>query len=77
METPIDSEYCPARQALESALAQQGFQLVAAAASQTELSQALPVEVLGLAFQDFEHNRGSAQVATEWELHPAILSVQH
>jgi hypothetical protein len=36
---------------------------------------ALPVEVTGLAFQDFEHNRGSAQVATTWEVHPAVVNI--
>jgi hypothetical protein len=76
VETPSDSEYCSARQALQSALAQHGFQLASGTPSQTELPQALPVEVLGLAFQDFEHNRGTPQVATEWELHPAIVTVQ-
>jgi hypothetical protein len=30
---------------------------------------------LGLAFEDFDHNRGSAQVATIWELHPAIVNL--
>ncbi|HYL12778.1 MAG TPA: hypothetical protein VEV41_07070 [Terriglobales bacterium] len=39
------------------------------------MSPALPVDVVGLAFQDFEHNRGTLQVATEWELHPAIVTV--
>jgi hypothetical protein len=75
VETPSDSEYCSARQALQSALAQHRFQLVSGDASQTELSPALPVDVVGLAFQDFEHNRGTLQVATEWELHPAIVTV--
>jgi hypothetical protein len=28
-----------------------------------------------MAFEDFEHNRGSAQVATLWELHPAIVTI--
>jgi hypothetical protein len=42
----------------------------------SELAQALPVEITGMAFEDFEHNRGSAQVATIWELHPAILNIR-
>ena len=40
-----------------------------------ELPQALPAEVLGMAFEDFEHNRGSGQVTTLWELHPAIVNL--
>jgi hypothetical protein len=76
VETPSDNEYCPARQNLESALAQRGFQLRAGEAGQTELPQPLAVDVLGLAFEDFEHNRGTPQVATVWELHPAIVTLQ-
>ena len=41
-----------------------------------ELPQALPAQILGMAFEDFEHNRGSAQVATVWDLHPAIVTLQ-
>lgn len=40
-----------------------------------ELPQAFPVEVLGMAFEDFEHGRGSPQVATVWELHPAKVNL--
>jgi len=28
-----------------------------------------------MAFEDFDHNRGSVQVATIWELHPAIVTI--
>jgi hypothetical protein len=28
-----------------------------------------------MAFEDFDHSRGSAQVATIWELHPAIVTI--
>jgi hypothetical protein len=73
VETPIDSEYCPSRQNIQSQLAQLGFTLDAQHGG--ELPQAVRAEVLGLAFEDFEHNRGSAQVATVWELHPATLNV--
>ena len=79
VETPIDSEYCSNRRALQSALAQHNFQLEyigQSAISQAELPQALPVSVLGLAFRDFEHNRGSQDVGTPWELHPAEVTVQ-
>jgi hypothetical protein len=41
-----------------------------------ELAARFEVEVLGLAFQDFSHKRGSNAVATAWELHPAIVSVK-
>lgn len=73
VETPVDSEYCPARQAAFSALARQGVTL---SMTSGDLPQPLPVSVLGLAFQDFEHNRGSQFVATPWELHPAIVTFQ-
>ncbi len=72
VETPVDSEYCSARRLWQQQLASHGFTL---STSSGELPQALPVEVLGLAFEDFEHNRGSAQVATPWELHPATVQV--
>ncbi len=78
VETPIDSEYCSNRQALQHALAQHNFQLQyidQPQISQAELPQALPVSVLGLAFRDFEHGRGSQQVGTPWELHPAEVTV--
>lgn len=78
VETPIDSEYCASRQAVQSALAQHGFQLQyidEQHVSQAELPRALPVSVLGLAFRDFEHNRGTAEANTPWELHPAQVTV--
>lgn len=79
VETPIDSEYCSSRKALQHALAQHNFQLRyidQPQISQAELPQALPVSVLGLAFRDFEHNRGSQDVGTPWELHPAEVTIQ-
>ncbi|HZP16676.1 MAG TPA: hypothetical protein VFB00_01830 [Terriglobales bacterium] len=79
VETPIDSEYCANRRALEDALSQHHFRLryvSNADVRRSELPQALPVSVLGLAFRDFEHNRGSAEVGTPWELHPAELTLQ-
>ena len=75
VETPNDSEYCPARQANQSGLAHHGFEIMAVDATQSELPQPLAVSVLGLAFRDFEHIRGSAQVATTWELHPAVVTL--
>lgn len=75
VETPIDTEYCPARRSIQHQLVEHHFQLRAVQANLSELPQALPVSVLGLAFQDFEHDRGSEQVNSPWELHPAVVSV--
>jgi len=75
VETPVDSEYCAARRAIAARLAAHGFGL-----SDTlpggELPAAIPADVLGLAFQDFAHKRGSTFVKTVWELHPAIVNLQ-
>ena len=73
VETPVDSEFCSARQNAQSQLAKHGFKLDSQHGG--ELPQALPVEVLGMAFEDFDHNRGSPQVKTIWELHPAIVTI--
>jgi hypothetical protein len=71
VETPVDSEYCSARQNLQAQLKQHGFRLDSQHGG--ELPQALPVDVVGMAFEDFEHNRGP--VATLWELHPATVTL--
>jgi len=71
VETPVDSEYCSARQNLQAQLKQHGFQLDSQHGG--ELPQALPIDVTGMAFEDFEHNRGN--VATLWEIHPAIVTL--
>lgn len=71
VETPVDSEYCSARQDLQAQLKQHGFQLDSQHGG--ELPQALPIDVVGMAFEDFEHNRGA--VATLWEIHPAIVTL--
>jgi hypothetical protein len=68
----VDSEYCSARLKVQSMLSQHGFRLDTQHGG--ELPQSIRVEVIGLTFEDFEHNRGSAKVATVWELHPAIVS---
>jgi hypothetical protein len=73
VETPVDSEFCSARQNAQSQLAKHGFKLDSQHGG--ELPQALPVAVLGMAFEDFDHNRGSLQVKTIWELHPAIVTI--
>jgi hypothetical protein len=71
VETPVDSEYCGARQNLQAQLKQHGFRLDSQHGG--ELPQALRVDVVGMAFEDFEHDRGPA--ATLWELHPAIVTL--
>ena len=71
VETPVDSEYCSARQNLQAQLKQHGFQLDSQHGG--ELPQALPIDVTGMTFEDFEHNRGNA--ATLWEIHPAIVTL--
>ena len=73
VETPVDSEFCSARQNAQSQLAKHHFVLDSQHGG--ELPLALPVEVLGMAFEDFDHNRGSLHVATIWELHPAIVTI--
>lgn len=71
VETPVDSEYCSARQTLQAQLKQHGFQLDSQHGG--ELPQALSIDIMGMAFEDFEHNRGN--VATLWEIHPAIVTL--
>lgn len=78
VETPVDSEFCSARNNLQAQLAKHGFRLDATHGG--ELPKALPADVVGLAFEDFDHSaiglgRGSAQVGTLWELHPAIVNL--
>lgn len=73
VETPVDASFCQARGQLQSQLAQHGFTLTLSQGG--ELPTALSVSVLGLAFEDFPHSRGSAFVATTWELHPAVVTV--
>lgn len=73
VETPVDSEYCSARKNIQAQLSQHGFRLDATHGG--DLPQALPAEVTGMAFEDFEHNRGSAEVSTLWELHPATVTL--
>ena len=73
VETPVDSQFCAARQNIQSQLAKHNFRLDSQHGG--ELPQALRVEVLGMAFEDFDHNRGSVHVATIWELHPATVNL--
>lgn len=78
VETPVDPEFCPARHNIQAQLAQHGFRLDETHGG--ELPQGLAADVVGLAFEDFDHSaiglqRGSAQVATVWELHPATVNL--
>jgi hypothetical protein len=73
VETPVDSEYCSARQNIQAQLKQHGFRLDSQHGG--EIPQAFPVDVVGMAFEDFEHDRGTAQVGTLWELHPAVVNL--
>jgi hypothetical protein len=73
VETPVDSEYCSARQNVQAQLKQHNFRLDSQHGG--ELPQPLPAEISGMAFEDFDHNRGSAQVETIWELHPATVTL--
>lgn len=72
VETPKDDSYCPSRMALAAALAPSGVTL---GPGSGELSPAVPVTVTGLAFEDFNHKRGTDKVKTVWELHPAVVTV--
>ena len=79
VETPVDAGYCGARKNIQTQLAQHGFRLDAEHGG--ELPQGLPADVVGMAFQDFDHNaiglgRGSNQVQTVWELHPATVTLK-
>jgi len=64
VETPVDSDYCSARQNIQAQLRQHGFRLDSQHGG--ELPQALPADVVRMAFEDFEHDRGTAHVGTLW-----------
>ncbi|HJT00339.1 MAG TPA: hypothetical protein VJ756_14705 [Terriglobales bacterium] len=68
----MDAEYCPARRSIQSQLAQHAITLDANHGG--ELSTPLPIEVVGLAFHDFNHDR-PLPFATTWELHPAVVTL--
>lgn len=73
VETPHMDSFCSARRQLAQQLSAQGFIL---SSNSGELPAAVEVDVLGLAFQDFNHPRGTAHVATVWELHPAVVTLR-
>jgi hypothetical protein len=70
----LTASFAARRKNTQSQLAQHGFRLDVEHGG--ELPQALSAEVLGMAFEDFEHNRGSGQVTTLWELHPATVNLR-
>jgi hypothetical protein len=72
VETPVEGVFCPARQTLQQQLSARGVPI---RTSGFDLQTPLPVDVLGLAFQDYNHPRGTNHVATPWEIHPAIINV--
>jgi hypothetical protein len=72
VETPVDGEFCSARQTLAQQLQNHGFTV---SATSGQITPPLAVSVTGLAFIDFPHERGSKRVATVWELHPAVVTL--
>jgi hypothetical protein len=71
VETPVDGSYCKTRIGLKNALKAQQVDLSPNSGEITPVA----VQVRGLAFQDFEHKRGTDFVKTVWELHPAVVTV--
>ncbi len=69
VETPIDASYCAARSALQTALKAKGLSMTWGTVN------AIPVEVTGMAFDDFDHLRGTKLLGTTWELHPAVVTI--
>ncbi len=77
VETPVGESYKESRKQIVDALTKRGiaFRRVAEVpGNQTDI-EPVEVEVLGLAFFDEPHYRGSKTVATCWELHPAVVSI--
>ena len=80
VETPVDSEFCSARKNIQTQLAQHGVKLDPTHGGEI-LPQGLLADVVGMGFLDFDHTavglppRGSAQVGTLWELHPATVNL--
>ena len=68
----MTKEYCSERKELQTQLAAKGFILDE---KLREFEQPLPVEVVGLAFQDNAEPRGSSKVNSLWEIHPAIVKI--
>lgn len=71
-ETPVDPEYCTARQEVAQQLENRGIHITT---TKQEIANPPKVSVLGMAFEDDPHStRGSGFVKTLWELHPAVVS---
>ena len=68
----MTKEYCSERKELQTQMAAKGFVLDD---KLREFEQPLPVEVVGLAFQDNAEPRGSSKVNSLWEIHPAIVKI--
>ena len=68
----MDGEFCAARSNLRQALSARGVPIDQ---NGFDLTTPVPVDVLGLALQDYNHPRGTTHVATVWEIHPAIITV--
>lgn len=74
VETPHMDSYCASRRELAAQFNAHGLMIDN---NRKEVDPPIAVEVLGLAFQDVPHStRGSAQVATVWELHPAVVTLK-
>ena len=73
VETPFGDTFCSARRQLGQQLSAKGFTL---SSQSGELPTPFAVDVVGLAFQDFNHPRGTSHVATVWELHPATVNLK-
>jgi hypothetical protein len=73
VETAHMDTYCAARHKLTAQLNAHG---VIIDNTGQEVDPALPADVVGLAFQDRPHDRGTPQVATLWELHPAVITLK-
>ena len=72
VETLVDDEFCPVRQAELAGFARFGAMV---SVNGFETTAGIPVDVTGMAFRDFNHQRGTSHVATVWELHPATVNV--
>ena len=74
VETPHMDSYCASRRQLAAQFNAHGIIIDN---NRKEINPPIPAEVLGLAFQDVPHStRGSVQVATVWELHPAVVTLK-
>ena len=68
----MTKEYCSERKELQAQMAAKGFILDE---KLREFERPLPVDVVGLAFQDNAEPRGSSKVNSLWEIHPAIVKI--